>query len=102
MITCIIRYDLDPYKLDHFERYARTWGEVIPRCGADLIGYFMPHEGTATTAYGMYSVPSLAAYEEYRAALSADVLGRENFQMSRRERFIRSEERQFYKPVLPR
>ncbi len=60
MITCVIRYDLDPCKIDAFEEYARRWGQAIPQCGADLVGYFAPHEGSATTAYGIYGVESLA------------------------------------------
>ena len=96
MITCIIRYEIDPYKLSAFEEYARNWGSVIPRCGADLIGYFAPHEGTTTTAYGIYSVADLAAYEAYRARIKADPGGRENFALSQRERFIRREDRQFF------
>lgn len=95
MITCFIRYEIDPYRLDAFDQYARNWGEAIPRCGADLIGYFAPHEGSATTAYGVYSVPDLAAYEAYRARLKDDPLGRENFEFAKAERFIRSEDRIF-------
>jgi NIPSNAP protein len=41
-ITCCIRYLLDPFKRDAFEEYARRWATIIPRCGGDLIGYFMP------------------------------------------------------------
>lgn len=63
MITCVIRYEIDPYKVDVFDEYARRWGQVIPQCGAELIGYFAPHEGSATTAYGIYSIADLAAYE---------------------------------------
>ena len=96
MLTCIIRYEIDPYKLAAFEDYARNWGRIIPRCGADLIGYYAPHEGTTTTAYGSYSVADLAAYEAYRARIKADPLGRENYALSRREQFIRREERQFF------
>jgi hypothetical protein len=99
MITCFIRYDLDPYRLDAFDAYARGWGQAIPRCGADLIGYFAPHEGSATTAYGVYSVESLAAYEAYRARLRDDPIGRENYAFSQRERFIRREERSFLRLV---
>ena len=69
MITCFIRYEIDPFKTAAFEQYARTWGQAIPRCGADLIGYFAPHEGSATTAYAAYTIESLAAYERYRARL---------------------------------
>jgi hypothetical protein len=56
MITCIIRYHIDPTKKAEFEQYARNWGQTIPRCGADLVGYFAPHEGSTTLAYGIYSV----------------------------------------------
>lgn len=95
MLTCFIRYELDPYKLDAFDAYARAWGQAIPRCGADLIGYFAPHEGSATTAYGVYSVESLAAYEAYRARLRDDPVGRDNYAFSQRERFILREDRLF-------
>lgn len=97
LITCFITYQIDPFRRDQFEQYARTWGEAIPRCGADLFGYFAPHEGSATTAYGVYTLPSLAAYETYRARLAADPLGRENYEFARRERFILKEDRIFLK-----
>jgi hypothetical protein len=99
MITCFIRYEIDPFNVPAFERYARIWGDAIPRCGADLIGYFAPHEGSATTAYGVYSIADLAAYEAYRARLSEDPLGRENYAFARAERFIRREDRLFLRRV---
>ena len=95
MITCFIRYEIDPHKTAAFEEYARGWGQAIPRCGADLIGYFAPHEGSDTTAYGLYSLPSLAAYEAYRARLRDDPAGRANFEFARKERFIMKEDRVF-------
>jgi hypothetical protein len=97
MLTCFIRYEIDPNKADAFAQYARNWGQAIPRCGADLIGYFAPHEGSATTAYGLYNIESLAEYEAYRARLRADPLGRENFEFARKEQFIRREDRLFLK-----
>ena len=97
MITCFIRYEIDPFKKAAFETYARTWGQAIPRCGADLIGYFAPHEGSATTAYGVYAIESLAAYEAYRARLAEDPLGRENYRFAQKERFILREDRIFLK-----
>ena len=99
MITCFIRYEIDPYKTDAFVEYARNWGQAIPRCGADLIGYFAPHEGSATTAYGVYTINSLAAYEAYRARLRDDPLGRENYAFARHERFIEREDRIFLRLV---
>ena len=95
MITCFIRYEIEPHGRDAFDHYAKAWGQAIPRCVADLIGYFAPHEGSATIAYGVYSIASLTAYEAYRARLRDDPLGRENFEFAERERFIRSEDRLF-------
>ena len=95
MITCFIRYEIDPHKRAAFDHYAENWGQAIPRCGADLIGYFSPHEGSATVAFGVYSIENLAAYEAYRVRLRADPLGRENFEFAQKERFIRTEDRLF-------
>ena len=97
MITCIIRYHIDPAKKAEFEQYARNWGQVIPRCGADLFGYFAPHEGSTTLAYGIYSIESLFGYEQYKARLAADPLARENYEFARRERFLMREDRTFLK-----
>lgn len=94
-ITCFIRYEIDPFKHSQFEQYARNWGEVIPRCGADLIGYFAPHEGSRTTAYALYNIDSLAHYEGYRARLAADPDGRANNDFAAQEQFIRREDRIF-------
>jgi len=97
MITCFIRYHIDPSRKPLFEQYARNWGQAIPRCGGDLVGYFAPHEGSSTLAYGVYNIESLAAYEEYRARLAADPLGIENYEFAQKERFIRCEDRTFLK-----
>ena len=99
MITCFIRYELDPNKIGAFEEYARNWGQAIPRCGADLIGYFAPHEGSATTAYAAYTIENLAAYERYRARLREDPLGKENYAFAKQEQFIRKEDRIFLRLV---
>ena len=98
-VTCCIRYVLDPYKREAFEDYARNWLTIIPACGGDLLGYFMPHEGTDNIALALISFPSLAEYETYRARLKADPAGAANFRMAQAERFILSEERSFLRPV---
>ena len=98
-IACFIRYEIDPFKAPQFEQYARVWSEAIPRCGADLIGYYAPHEGSATTAYAAYNIESLAAYEAYRARLAADPAGKANYEFAKRERFILKEDRMFLKHV---
>ena len=95
MITCIIRYEIDAFRIADFETYARNWGQAIPACGADLIGYFAPHEGSTTTAYGIYNIASLAAYEAYRERLRSNALARANFEFAQKERFIVKEDRLF-------
>lgn len=97
MLTCVIRYQIDPTKKQQFEQYSRHWGQAIPRCGADLVGYYAPHEGSSTLAYGIYNVASLAAYEQYRAELANDPLGKENYEFAQREKFILREDRTFLK-----
>ena len=32
MITCFIRYQIDPTKKAQFVEYAQNWGQAIPRC----------------------------------------------------------------------
>ena len=98
-ITCCIRYVLDPFKRDAFEEYARRWLTIIPQCGGNLVGYFMPHEGTNNIAIALVSFDSLAAYESYRARITADADGAANLAFAARERFILSEERSFLRPV---
>ncbi len=95
MITCFIRYEIDPFKVSAFDEYARNWGQAIPRCGADLIGYYSPHEGSSTVAYGVYNIGGLAEYEAYRERLRNDPLGRSNYEFAKKEQFIRREDRIF-------
>ena len=98
-ITCVIRYQIDPFQREAFREYAEVWGRVIPRCGGHLVGYFLPHEGTNDVAWGLISFESLAAYEAYRARLKADPEGRANFEFARERRLILREERNFVAPV---
>jgi hypothetical protein len=98
-VTCCIRYVLDPFQLPAFEAYARNWLTIIPACGGDLVGYWLPHEGTNNIALAMISFENLAAYEAYRARLRDDPAGQANFAMAQEKRFILSEARTFLKPV---
>ena len=98
-VTCFIRYQIDPFQREAFKRYAEAWGRIIPRCGGNLIGYFLPHEGSNDLAWGLIGFDSLAAYERYRAALKADAEGRSNFATAQTERFILREERTWLEDV---
>jgi len=98
-ITCFIRYEIDPFQRDAFRKYAENWGGIIPRCGGDLVGYFLPHEGTNNIAWGLIAFDSLAAYEAYRSRLKADREGCENFAFAQAKRLILREERTFVETV---
>jgi hypothetical protein len=98
-VTVFIRYQLDPFKRDGFEAYAKRWLKIIPRCGGNLVGYWMPHEGTNNIAMALISFESLAAYEAYRARFKTDPEGAANFNSAEEGRFILAEERTFLRQV---
>jgi hypothetical protein len=98
-ITCFIRYEIDPFQRAAFKEYCDNWGRIIPRCGGNLVGYFLPLEGTNYEAWGLIAFDSLAAYEAYRARLRSDDEGKANFAMAQEKRFILREQRTFTEVV---
>jgi hypothetical protein len=98
-VVCHIRYVIDPFQRDAFAAYAKKWLTIIPACGGDCLGYFLPHEGTNNIAHAMIGFASLAAYETYRARLRTDDAAMANFGEAQAKRFILSEERTFLTPV---
>ncbi|HET6906639.1 MAG TPA: NIPSNAP family protein [Rhodanobacteraceae bacterium] len=98
-IVCVIRYEIDPFQRDAFREYAQNWGRIIPRCGGELVGYFLPWQGTNYVGWGLIAFESLAAYEAYQMRLRADPEGRRNFEFASSKRFILKEERNFVEVV---
>jgi hypothetical protein len=98
-IVCVIRYQIDPFQRDGFQKYAETWGRVIPRNGGHLLGYFLPYEGTNDVAWALVAFDSLAAYEKYKTRLKSDPEAQDNFSMARNRRLILREERNFVEVV---
>lgn len=98
-LACFIRYEIDPYQADAFETYSADWGKIVPSCGGDLFGYFLPHEGTNNVAYGVLRFESLAAYETYRTRIKADAEGCRNFELACDRKLILREERTFLRAV---
>ncbi len=98
-VTVFIRYVIDPFQRAAFAEYAQNWGRIIPKCGGNLVGYFLPHEGTNNIAWGLISFDSLAAYEAYRARIKTDAEGAANFRFAQERRFILAEERTFLEAV---
>jgi hypothetical protein len=98
-VTVFIRYQINPFKRELFERYAQRWLTIIPKCGGGVLGYWMPHEGTNNIAFALLSLDSLAAYEDYRARLRTDFDGAANFAFAEEHQLILAEERTFLRQV---
>jgi hypothetical protein len=101
MITLCIRYTLDARKRDEFERYARNLTRIIPRCGGNLVGYWLPTKfaGPTNAAIAMIDFPSLAAYEQYRERLGKDGDNVEAVRRAEESGCILVEDRSFMEPV---
>lgn len=100
MITCHVKYLIDPYQLPAFERYSRLWIKLVIRLGGTHHGYFLPSEGANNVAYCLFSFPSLAAYEAYRTAAASDAECVAAVALATEQKFIISYERSFLRPVL--
>ncbi|MCL1529774.1 NIPSNAP family protein [Xanthomonas nasturtii] len=100
MITCSLRYVIDPYQLAEFEHYARLWIPLVARFGGRHHGYFLPSEGANNIALALFSFPSLAEYERYREASLQDAQCLAAFAYAEQTRCIVSYERSFLRPVL--
>jgi hypothetical protein len=101
VITVCIRYTIDISKLSDFEKYARNWSEPIPRCGGELLGYFLPTKiaGATNVAYALINFTNLAAYEKYREALMNDEDAMQNFAFADRSGCIQIEDRSILRRV---
>jgi NIPSNAP len=100
MITCYLRYIIDPFKVKEFEHYGRLWIPLVNRFGGTHHGYFLPHEGANDVAVAMFSFPSLAEYETYRAAAALDPDCKNAMRYHEETRCFLSYERTFLRPLL--
>lgn len=101
MITCTVRYVVDPDKLAEFETYSRMWLALIPKFGGIHHGYFLPSEGASDEAFCLFSFDSLAAYEQYRIASAEDPEVAEAIDYWKQTRCFMRYDRSFFRPVLP-
>jgi len=100
MITCTLRYVIDPEKLTEFEDYGKVWIALVDRMGGTHHGYFLPHEGPNNIAFALFSFPSLAAYEDYRTRITDDPDCQAALRLAKESKCICSFERSFTRPVL--
>ena len=87
MITCLVRYVIEPDKVSDFEQYARSWMRLIERFGGTHHGYFVADEtppsaafsfpgigtqGPSNVAIALFSFPCVEDYETYREQVTED------------------------------
>ncbi|WP_258571886.1 NIPSNAP family protein [Actinomadura parmotrematis] len=101
MITCVVHYVIDPAEIEAFERFGRRWMELVERHGGTHHGYFLPAEGASDAALALFSFPSLAAYEEYRALFGSDPDFVEADRIRDESGCVLRYDRTFMRPVLP-
>lgn len=100
MVTCYLKYVIDPYKVKEFEEYGKIWIRLVNKLGGTHQGYFLPHEGANNIAYALFTFPSLAAYEEYRVKMALDTECQEAYKFAEETKCILSYERSFMRPVF--
>jgi hypothetical protein len=47
VITCHLRYEIDPARIEAFEHFAQAWMALVERHGGTHHGYFLPSEGAS-------------------------------------------------------
>jgi uncharacterized protein (DUF1330 family) len=100
MITCYLRYIIDPMKFKEFEHYARMWIPLVEKFGGTHHGYFLPSEGENNVALAMFTFPSLARYEQYRQASFKDPECQVAFEYAAETSCIISYARSFFRPIF--
>ena len=100
MVTCFLKYIIDPNQVPAFENYAKTWIDLVNEMGGVHHGYLLPYEGANNVSYASFSFPSLADYEVYRSEFSTSKACQDVNAEAARKKFIFSHERSFLKPVF--
>jgi len=100
MITCHLRYVLDPSKIKEFEHCGKLWIPLVRKFGGIHHGYLLPSEGASNIALASFSFPSLAAYEDYRNKSFGDPECQAAFRYAEQTHCFLSYERSFFRPVF--
>lgn len=101
MITCVVRYTIDPRQLNAFEDFAKAWMRLVDKHGGRHHGYFLPGEGASDEALALFSFDSLARYEQYRALFGGDPEFIEADRIRDASGCVLRYERSFMRPLLP-
>ena len=99
MVTCYLRYVIDPSKLAEFEHYGKLWIPLVEirRPPPRLLPALRRRQQHRA---GAVHLPSLAAYETYRNQSKDDPACAAAFKYAEDTRCILSYERSFFRPVF--
>lgn len=100
MITCFLKYTIDPFKVKEFEKYAKMWIPLVENFEGIHHGYFLPHESANNIAVALFSFKSLSMYEKYRIDSETDLDCKKAYEFAYKTKCIISYERSFLKPIL--
>lgn len=100
MVTCFLKYTIDPEKINEFEHYGKMWIDLVNRMGGVHHGYLLPYEGPNNIAYASFSFNSLASYEEYRMKIPESGECKEALKYAEGTKCILSYERSFLRPIF--
>jgi hypothetical protein len=114
VITCHLRYFIEPDKVEAFKDYARVWMRLIEKYGGTHHGYFLQddtpasanfsfpgigEEGPTNVAVALFSFPDLATYEKYRREVREDPECRTATSRYEQTQCFKKYERTFLKPI---
>jgi hypothetical protein len=100
MVTCFLKYTINPHKIEEFSHYGRLWIDLVNATGGLHHGYLLPHEGPNNIAYASFSFSSLATYEAYRNKIKSSEKCQEALDYATKTACILSYERSFMKPLF--
>lgn len=100
MITCFLKYIIDPHKVNEFEHYGKLWIDLVNEMGGIHHGYLMPHEGANNIGFATFSFPTLADYEIYRNKIATCKKCHAALDYAKSTGCIISFDRTFMKPIF--
>jgi len=100
MITCFLRYEIDPAKIREFEHYGRLWIALVNQLGGKHHGYLLPSESASDIALALFTFPSLSEYEAYRQKAADDPECQAAIAYAKETGCIRRWERSFFRPLF--
>jgi len=100
MVTCFLKYTIDPLKVKEFEHYGKLWIDLVNEMGGFHHGYLKPYEGPNNIGYASFSFPSLADYEAYRNKIADCENCQKALQYAIDTKCILNYERSFMLPIF--